>query len=105
LKSRLVIELKIRLRFYGVFRTAARTNELVIEVAEKPATVRSVIMQLVTQKEFEGLKQLLLENETADPRPNALILVSGREINTLSGLETALTEEDELALLPVAHGG
>ena len=105
MKSRLVIELKIRLRFYGVFRTAARTNELVIEVAEKPATVRSVIMQLVTQKEFEGLKQLLLENETADPRPNALILVSGREINTLSGLETALTEEDELALLPVAHGG
>jgi len=105
LDSQLVIPLKIRLRFYGVFRTAARTNELVIEVAGKPPTVRSVIMQLVAQKEFLGLRQLLLENETSDPRPNALIMVSGREINTLSGLETALTEKDELALLPVAHGG
>lgn len=104
-ESPLVIALKIRLRFYGVFRTAARTNELVLEVAGKTPTVRSVIMQLVTQKEFQSLKQLLLESETADPRPNALIMVSGREINTLSGLETALTEEDELALLPVAHGG
>ena len=104
-ESPLVIKLKIRLKFYGVFRTAARANELVIEVAGKNPTVRSVIMQLVAQKEFEGLKQLLLENETGDPRPNALIMVSGREINTLSGLETALTEKDELALLPVAHGG
>jgi molybdopterin converting factor small subunit len=103
--SRQVNRTKIRLRFYGVFRTAAGTNELVIEVAGKNPTVRSVIMQLVAQKEFEGLKQLLLENETGDPRPNALIMVSGREINTLSGLETALTEKDELALLPVAHGG
>ncbi len=103
--SRQVNRTKIRLRFYGVFRTAAGTNEFVIEVAGKNPTVRSVIMQLVTQKEFEGLRQLLLENDTSDPRPNALIMVSGREINTLSGLETALTEKDELALLPVAHGG
>jgi molybdopterin converting factor small subunit len=100
-----VIALKIRLRFCGVFRTAARTNELAIEVAGKKTTVRSVIMQLVTQKEFQSLKQLLLENETSDPRPNALIMVSGREINSLSGLETALTEKDELTLLPIAHGG
>jgi molybdopterin converting factor small subunit len=101
----LVIALEVRLRFYGVFRTAARTNELVIQVAGNTPTVRSVLMQLVTQKEFQGLKQLLLENENADPRPNALIMISGREINTLSGLETTLTEKDELALLPVAHGG
>ena len=40
-----------------------------------------------------------------DPRPNALIMVSGREISTLNGLDTMLTEEDELSLLPVAHGG
>ncbi len=97
--------LNIRLRFYGVFRTAARTSELVVEVAEKNATVRSVISQLVSRREFESLKQLLLENATSDPRPNALIMVSGREINALKGLETVLTENDELALLPVAHGG
>jgi len=88
--------MKIRLRFYGVFRTAARTSELVVEVTEGTPTVRSVISQLVSGKEYETLRQLLFENGTSDPRPNALIMVSGREISAMSGLETALTEKDEL---------
>jgi molybdopterin converting factor small subunit len=95
----------IHLKLYGVFRTAARTTELVIEVTEKNPTVKSAITQLVSRKGFEGLRQLLLEEESSDPRPNALIMVSGREINTLKGLDTQLNESDELALLPVAHGG
>ncbi len=97
--------MNIRVKFYGVFRTAARTNEMTVEVAGKNPTVRSVLSQLVSKKECESLKQLLLENGTADPRPNALIMVSGREISALNGLETLLTENDELALLPIAHGG
>jgi len=100
-----VMIMRIRLRFYGVFRTTARTSELVVEVTEGTPTVRSVISQLVSGKEYESLRQLLFKNGSSDPRPNALIMVSGREINTMSGLETALTEKDELALLPVAHGG
>lgn len=96
--------MKVRLKFYGVFRTAVGTSELVVEAAEPP-TVRSVIMQLVSRKEYQSLKELLLESGTSDPRPNALIMISGREINTLNGLETEVTEKDELALLPIAHGG
>lgn len=95
----------IHLKFYGVFRTAAKANELVVEVAEKNPTVRSAISQLVAQKQYEELKQLLVDTETSDPRPNALIMISGREISSLKGLETELTEMDELVLLPVAHGG
>ncbi len=97
--------MNIHLKLYGVFRTAAKTNELVIEVAEKNPTVKSAITQLVSRKGFEDLRQLLLVEGSSDPRPNALIMVSGREINALKGLDTELTENDELALLPVAHGG
>jgi molybdopterin converting factor small subunit len=32
-------------------------------------------------------------------------MVSGREIGSLNGLETRVSSDDELALLPVAHGG
>jgi molybdopterin converting factor small subunit len=46
-----------------------------------------------------------LDPELGDPRPNAVILLSGREIGTLRGLETPLSPEDEVAILPVAHGG
>lgn len=97
--------MNVHLKLYGVFRTAAKTNELVINIPGKAPTVKTVISQLVTQDGFESLKELLVDKETSDPRPNALIMVSGREINTLKGLETELTENDELALLPVAHGG
>jgi molybdopterin converting factor small subunit len=97
--------MRIRFRLYGVFRTAAKTSELVVETTEGTPTVRSVISQLVSGEERESLRQLLFENGSSDPRSNALIMVSGREINAMSGLETTLTEKDELALLPVAHGG
>jgi len=97
--------LNIHLRFYGVFRAAAETNELYLEVDDHAPTVRSVVSKIVSQDRLAGLKHLLLDDKTMDPRPNALIMVSGREINTLKGLDTELSENDELALLPVAHGG
>ncbi|MGA2461100.1 MAG: MoaD/ThiS family protein [Candidatus Bathyarchaeia archaeon] len=97
--------MNIHLKLYGVFRTAAKANELELKVAEKVPTVRTVIAQLLSETRFEGLKQILVDKETSDPRPNALIMVSGREINSLKGLDTELNEKDELAFLPIAHGG
>jgi len=97
--------MNIHVKFFGVFRSAAKTSELAIQIQEENPTVKSVISSLVSQESLASLRELLLDRETADPRPNALIIVSGREISTLNGLETALTEDDELSLLPVAHGG
>jgi len=34
-----------------------------------------------------------------------LILVNGREISVLNGLETKLKDGDEISLIPVVHGG
>jgi molybdopterin converting factor small subunit len=95
----------VRVRLFGVFRSAAKTSELSLHVSDGTPTVKTVISQIVSTESFAALKQLLLDSETSDPRPNALIMVSGREISTLNGLETKLTEDDELSLLPVAHGG
>jgi molybdopterin converting factor small subunit len=102
---RKAISMNIHVKFFGVFRSAAKTSEVTIQMQEENPTVKSVISLLVSQESLANLRELLLDSETADPRGNALIIVSGREINTLNGLETTLTEEDELSLLPVAHGG
>lgn len=69
------------------------------------STVKTLMNQLVAGDRFEQLRELLLDSSTLDPRPNALILVSGREISSLNGLQTVLREDDEIALLPIAHGG
>jgi len=97
--------MNLHLKLYGVFRTAAKANEVDLIVAETAPTVRTVITQLLSETRFEDLKRLLVDAETSDPRPNALIMVSGREINSLKGLDTELNEKDELAFLPIAHGG
>jgi molybdopterin synthase sulfur carrier subunit len=96
--------MNLHLKFYGVFRTAAETNELDLTI-QNETTVKSLISKLVSEERFRNLKNLLLDAETSDPRPNALIMVSGREINALNGLNTELKEHDEVAFLPIAHGG
>jgi molybdopterin converting factor small subunit len=99
------VSLIVHVRLFGVFRSAAKTSELNLQIPSEHPTVKAAISQLIATDSFASLKQLLLGSEMADPRPNALIMVSGREIGTLDGLETKLAEDDELSLLPVTHGG
>lgn len=68
-------------------------------------TVRYAIEKVIERDGLQELKRLLIDGDTADPRPNALIMVSGREIGSLNGLATELRDNDELTLLPIAHGG
>jgi len=51
------------------------------------------------------LKQILIDPELKDPKPNTLILVNGKEISVLNGLETTLKDEDEVIFIPVLHAG
>ena len=95
----------IRLRLYGVFRTAAGSEKIELNITMDEPTVRDAISGIATRSDLSQLKQLVFDGETPDPRPNALIMVSGREISTLDGLDTKLKVNDELALLPIAHGG
>jgi molybdopterin converting factor small subunit len=52
-----------------------------------------------------AFKQSLIDQQLEDPRPNALILVNGREISVLNGFETNLKDGDKIVLVPVVHGG
>jgi molybdopterin converting factor small subunit len=95
----------IPLRLYGVFRSAAGSEKVELNIPVDEPTVRSAIDEITSRPDLRELKQLVLDGETLDPRPNALIMVSGREISTLDSLDTKLKATDELSLLPIAHGG
>lgn len=97
--------MKVNLRFYGVFRSAVGSGSIQLELPTSTTTVRAAIAQLVSNPLYDGIKGLLFDQETTDPRPNALIMVCGREIGALNGLDTTLSDTDELSLLPIAHGG
>ncbi len=98
----MVIGVKVRL--IGIFRVLSGKSRLPVELEEEPAIVRKVIQKLVEAFSPE-FKDALIDPELKDPRPNALIIVNGKEISVLEGLKTEVNKGDEIVLVPVSHGG
>jgi molybdopterin converting factor small subunit len=51
------------------------------------------------------LRRNLLDEQLETPKSNALILVNGKEISVLNGLDTKVQDGDEIVFVPVVHGG
>lgn len=92
----------VTFKFVGAFRSLVGKEKCTMEIGEN-LTLREAIWK-IAEKETR-LKQVLIDPELEDPRPNALILVNGKEISVLKGLETLLIDGDEVVLVPVIHGG
>lgn len=96
--------MQIRVRLFGVFRNASSIDSLEVDLPEK-ATIRRLVEELVNRVDRPEFEDLFLDRELNSPLPNAVILVSGREIGSMQGLDSILRVGDEVAILPVAHGG
>jgi molybdopterin synthase sulfur carrier subunit len=70
---------------------------------ENSVPLREVVKKMV--EESPNLKRALIDPEMEDPRPSTIIIVNGKEISVLNGLETVLKEGDEVVFVPVLHGG
>jgi molybdopterin converting factor small subunit len=93
----------VEVRFLGIFQRLSGKKRLTLKL-EEPATVRKVVMNLTETFSCE-FKRVLVDSQLDDPRPNALILVGGKEISVLQGLETEVKDAEEIVLLPMVHGG
>ena len=94
----------VRVRLYGVLKTVAKLEELELEV-DAATSVRQLVDKLVNRIARREFETYLIDPDLKDPRPNALIMVSGTEVGALEGLDTILRDGDEIVFLPVAHGG
>ena len=92
----------LTVRFIGSLRASADKSKLTLELGTT-VSLREVIKKIV--EEQPKLKRALIDPELDDPRTNSIILVNGKEINVLDGLDTKLKDGDELILIPVVHGG
>jgi molybdopterin synthase sulfur carrier subunit len=92
----------INVKLVGSLRHFSGVGELVLGCSGC-ASVGALVAELV--KEVPELERSLVDQQLEDPRPNALILVNGREIGVLDGLETRLKDGDEVVFVPVVHGG
>jgi MoaD family protein len=92
----------IIMKFIGSFRSILGKSKVVINSKGK-IPLRKAINKIV--EEMPKLKKVLIDPELEDPRPNTLILVNGKEISALDGLDTILKDDDEVVFIPVIHGG
>ncbi len=93
----------ITVKLFGVFRKAYGNSQMSLEATKKKETLGNIIQKAVESS--PELRHLLIDPELNDPRPNAVILVNGKEIGILKGLETEVGESDEIVIIPVTHGG
>lgn len=94
--------MRVKIRLMGLLKKVCGKEEILIQLNEE-AKLRDAILKLLEKE--ETLKEILIDPELKDPRPNTIILIGGREISVLGGLETGLKDGDEIIIMPVIHGG
>lgn len=96
--------MRVVVRFIGVHRSTVGKESIEVNIG-KGEKIVDLVKEVLHRIDKTELQKTLMDSELNDPRPNNVILVNGREINSLNGLETVLQEGDEITLIPLIHGG
>ncbi|MEM2104184.1 MAG: MoaD/ThiS family protein [Candidatus Bathyarchaeia archaeon] len=95
--------MRVKVKFVGGLRSLVGQSEIQLKLEREMASLSEAINKMV--EELPELKKAIIDSELGDPRPNALIIVNGKEIGVLNGLETVLRDGAEIVFLTVSHGG
>jgi molybdopterin synthase sulfur carrier subunit len=92
----------INVKFIGALRHVSGAGELALNCKDN-VSIRELMREIT--EEVPALTRSLIDQQLEEPTLNVLVLVNGREISVLNGLETNLQDGDEVVLVPVVHGG
>lgn len=95
--------INVKVRTLGVFKGIFGSKLLMVDL-KNDSTVRDLVQKLVSLLKARS-KHITTSSENNEILSSALILVNGKEISALNGLETIVSDEDEVIFLPVSHGG
>lgn len=95
--------MSVTVKFVGALRCVAGKSAMKIKCSTN-FSVKELIQKILL--DIPEIKTVIIDQQADGIIKNtALILVNDREINVLNGLDTLLTNEDEVVFIPVAHGG
>ena len=89
------------IKFYSLLRNFVGRNELQVEMDS--AKIIDVLNYASMQTEKEFLPEILQEDQVINP--GTMILLNGRNIIHLQGLQTVVDSDDEISLFPPGGGG
>ncbi|MBS3787251.1 MoaD family protein [Candidatus Bipolaricaulota bacterium] len=93
--------MKVKVKFFASFRD--KTGEAAVELEAE--TLEDLIDMLT--KEYEGLQNTLLNhaNSGLEIKSGVTVMLNGRNVRFLDGLDTELSNEDTVAIFPPVGGG
>jgi molybdopterin synthase sulfur carrier subunit len=91
----------LRVKLFGSLRSVidGQTGRNAVEATGD--TVGEVLQELCTR--YPGLRDAIFHGH--DLGPHIRVMINGRDIALLSGLETAVGENDQIAIFPPIAGG
>lgn len=92
----------ITIKLIGALRHVAGAGEFALDY-EGNFSIKELVDKLT--KKLPTLTRSLIDQQFEDPKLNVLILVNGKEISVLNGLDTPVQDGNEVVLIPVVHGG
>jgi molybdopterin converting factor small subunit len=94
-------DMEIYLRLFGLGKRAAGRTERTVHL-DQGDTVNA-LMEFLRTVEGSCLSARLKEFAVTEDR--LLILVNGRSVHILQGLDTSLADRDQVTIMPKAFGG
>jgi molybdopterin synthase sulfur carrier subunit len=92
----------VSVKFVGSFRGISGKDKLTLKFGQ-PVSLTALVEKTVER--LPKLRSSLIDPESGEPKRSMLVLINGREISVLNGLETRVKDEDEVVFVPVVHGG
>ncbi|MCS7131374.1 MAG: MoaD family protein [Hadesarchaea archaeon] len=93
---------KVNVKFSALIKEIIDTNEATIEIdGDKVGELLAALIH----KYGTQFRKWIMDESTGKPRRFINIFVNGRDIRNLQGLDTKLTEGDEIRLIPTVAGG
>lgn len=93
----------VKLRTILTLKTILGSGE--IEIAFPEGTTLEQVITTLVNKHGDDLSSHLYEPDSRNLRPYIRLMVNGRDIAFLEGMETVLRNGDDLLILPPVSGG
>ena len=90
----------MRVKFFATYRQITGCTACDVDA---PATVLDLLHMLAGR--YPDFRPLLLDEDGTGKGKDAIVLVNGRHIEHLEGVDSALSESDYVALTPLVAGG
>ncbi len=97
--------MRISIRFFTVLREITGKKEETIEIPEDEKSTIFTVLEKLADIYGEPFRNYVFEPKTSKVRGFLQFFVNGQSSQAFKGLETKLTDGDELAIVPPVGGG